>query len=162
MSLKAHLLVVVTTLFTVGFIVWLVRRHRLKSKFSLLWLSIGVVLVVLAAFPGLLDGVSHALGIDYPPATFLFAGVAFLFLVSVHYSWELSRLEERSRVLAEESALLRERIERLEAADRGPAAGGPGAGGPGAGGPAGVAFDATGGRSGDDERPPASRSGSPQ
>ncbi len=115
MSTTAHVFVVIVTLLTVGFIVWLVRRHRLKSKFSLLWLAIGLVLLVLAAFPNLLDRVSHAIGIDYPPATFLFAAVAFLFLVAVHYSWELSRLEERSRVLAEEVALLRECVERLEA-----------------------------------------------
>ena len=114
MSTTAHVFVIVVTLCTVGFIIWLVRQHRLKSKFSLLWLAIGLVLLVLAAFPNLLDRVSHAIGIEYPPATFLFAAVAFLFLVAVHYSWELSRLEERSRVLAEEAALLRESVQRLE------------------------------------------------
>ncbi len=114
MTTTAHVFVIVVTLGTVGFIIWLVRQHRLKSKFSLLWLAIGLVLLVLAAFPDLLDRVSHAIGIDYPPATFLFAAVAFLFLVAVHYSWELSRLEERSRVLAEEAALLRESVQRLE------------------------------------------------
>jgi hypothetical protein len=114
MSTTAHVFVILVTIGTVGFIIWLVRQHRLKSKFSLLWLAIGLVLLVLAAFPNLLDRVSHAIGIEYPPATFLFAAVAFLFLVAVHYSWELSRLEERSRVLAEEAALLRESVERLE------------------------------------------------
>ena len=87
MTTTAHVFVIVVTLGTVGFIIWLVRQHRLKSKFSLLWLAIGLVLLVLAAFPDLLDRVSHAIGIDYPPATFLFAAVAFLFLVAVHYSW---------------------------------------------------------------------------
>ena len=33
--------------------------------------------------------------------------VTFLFLVAVHFSWELSRLEDRNRALAEEVALLR-------------------------------------------------------
>jgi hypothetical protein len=113
-STTAHVFVIIVTICTVGFIIWLVRQHRLKSKFSLLWLAIGLVLLVLAAFPTLLDRVSHAIGIEYPPATFLFAAVAFLFLVAVHYSWELSRLEERSRVLAEEAALLRESVQRLE------------------------------------------------
>jgi len=30
-----------------------------------------------------------------------------VFLVIIHFSWELSRLEDRTRVLAEELALLR-------------------------------------------------------
>jgi hypothetical protein len=110
----AHVFVVIVTLLTVGFILWLVRRHRLKSKYSILWLGIALALLALAAFPNTLDRVSNAVGIYYPPATILFAAVAFLFLVVVHFSWELSRLEERSRVLAEEVALLRASIERLE------------------------------------------------
>jgi hypothetical protein len=46
-------------------------------------------------------------GIFYQPAAFLFAAVVFLFFVVVHYSYELSKLEERSQRLAEEVALLR-------------------------------------------------------
>ena len=63
------------------------------------------------AFPGLLDRTSYAIGISYPPATFLVLAVAFLFLVVVQFSWELSRLEERSRSLAEEVALLHAALE---------------------------------------------------
>ena len=94
------------------FIVRLVRRHGLRTKYSLLWISVGVALATLAVFPDLLTIVSELLGIYYPPATLLLLAVGFLFLVVVHFSWELSRSEERIRVLAEELALLRERTER--------------------------------------------------
>ena len=40
------------------------------------------------------------------------AAVAFLFVLTVHFSWELSRLEERTRTLAEEVALLRDELAR--------------------------------------------------
>jgi hypothetical protein len=33
--------------------------------------------------------------------------IVFLLIVVMHFSWELSRLEERTRTLAEEIALLR-------------------------------------------------------
>ena len=107
MSGRAHAFVAFTTLLSLYFVVRLVRRHRLKSKYSLLWLTIGLVMGTIAAFPGLLDNTSYAIGIDYPPATFLVLSVAFLFLVVVQFSWELSRLEDRTRTLAEEVALLR-------------------------------------------------------
>jgi hypothetical protein len=107
MSSRAHLFVIIVTLLTVGFVILLVRRHRLKSKYTLLWVTMSMLLLLIAAVPDQLDRLSEATGIDYPPATFLFAAVAFLFLIVVHFSWELSRLEERTRVLAEESALLR-------------------------------------------------------
>jgi hypothetical protein len=105
MSTKAHLAVLIVTLLSVGFILQLVRRRRLRAKYSILWLSIGVVLVGLAAWPKLLDNVSDWLGIDYGPATFLLGATTLLFLIVIHFSWELSRLEERTRSLAEELAL---------------------------------------------------------
>ncbi len=107
MSGRAHALVVAITLIALIFIVRLVRRRQLRAKYSLLWLTIGSGLLILAASPRLLDRVSDALGIYYAPATFFLGAIAFLLLVVVHFSWELSRLEERLRIVAEELALLR-------------------------------------------------------
>ena len=47
----------------------------------MLWLSIAVVLIFLAAFPGVLDRTSTWLGIAYGPATFLLGAVTILFLI---------------------------------------------------------------------------------
>ena len=107
MSSAAHLFVLALTMFSVGFILHLVRQRHLRAKYSILWLSVGVALVVLAASPALLDRISIALGITYGPATFFLGAITLLFVVVIHFSWELSRLEERSRTLAEEVALLR-------------------------------------------------------
>jgi hypothetical protein len=106
-STSAHLFVLAMTLLSVGFILHLVRTRRLRAKYSILWLSVGVGLIVLAASPALLDRLSVALGITYGPATFFLGAITLLFVVVIHFSWELSRLEERSRTLAEEVALLR-------------------------------------------------------
>ena len=107
MSGRAHVLVLLITLSCVVFIVRLLRRHQLPAKYALLWLSVGVVLMALAASPSLLDQVSEWLGVSYPPATFFLGAITLLFLVVIHFSYELSRLEERSRVLAQELAILR-------------------------------------------------------
>jgi len=107
MSTRGHLLILLVTASSVLFIIRLLRRHRLPAKYALLWLSVGAVLIVLAAFPAVLERVSRLVGIAYSPATFLLGAVTLLFLVVIHFSWELSRLEERTRLLAEEVALLR-------------------------------------------------------
>jgi len=122
---RAHLFVALAAVGVLAFIVRLVRRHGLRTKYSLLWITVGAALATLAVFPDLLTVVSELLGIYYPPATLLLLAVGFLFLVVVHFSWEMSRSEERVRVLAEELALLRERTERTNdtepAAHTGPA-----------------------------------------
>jgi hypothetical protein len=117
MSTATHVLVLALSLFSVLFILRLVRRRQLRAKYSLLWLSAGVVLVALAASPQLLDRVSVALGIYYGPTTFFLAAIVLLFLIAIHFSWELSRLEERSRVLAEVVAVLRAELAEASRGD---------------------------------------------
>ena len=50
---------------------------------------------------------SHFLHIYYAPTTLFLVAIGFLLLVCMYFSYELSRLEERTRVLAEELAILR-------------------------------------------------------
>jgi hypothetical protein len=111
MSTEAHVFVVVLSAAVIAFIVHLVRSRQLRAKYSVLWFSIGVALAVLAIFPDLLVEVSDLLGISYPPATFMLLALSFLLILALHFSFELSRLEDRTRALAEEHALLRQRVE---------------------------------------------------
>lgn len=92
----------------------LVRQRRLRAKYLLLWGAASLALLPLVILPDTVDRLTRDLGVAYPPAAYLTVAVAFLHGVCMHFSWELSRLEERSRALAEEVALLQARVERLE------------------------------------------------
>jgi hypothetical protein len=116
LSGQAHVLLIVATAIIALFILRLVRARQLRSKYALLWLVIGLLMLPLAAVPGVLNTISGWLGVLYSPAIFLLFAVGFLFLVVVHYSWELSRLENRTRTLAEELALLRTRLDAAASA----------------------------------------------
>jgi hypothetical protein len=114
MSAASHVLVIVLAAAVIAFIFVLVRSRNLRAKYSVLWFSIGLALAVVAIFPGLLVWVSDLFGIEYPPATFMLLALSFLLVLVLHFSWELSRLEDRTRALAESYALLREEFERRE------------------------------------------------
>lgn len=107
MSGKAHFFVGVVTIASLLFILRLVRTGKLRAKYSMLWLSVGLTLSVLAVSPQLLDHLSQLIGIAYPPTTLFIVAITLLLLIVVHFSWELSRLEERTRRLAEELAIMR-------------------------------------------------------
>ncbi len=113
MTPRTHLVVMIAAVVCIGFILRLVRRHGLRSKYALLWLTLAAFVAVLGVFPGVLVAVSRLVGIQYPPATFLAVGVGALILIVIQFSWEISRLEERTRVLAETAALLATEVERL-------------------------------------------------
>lgn len=96
----------------VGSILVLVRRGRLREKYAVIWLTTGLIILPLAAFPRVLDGVALSLGIRAGTSLVLFLAVAFLLLLAMHLSWELSQLEEETQTLCEEVALIRTELRR--------------------------------------------------
>lgn len=109
-----NVLAAVTAFITLIFIVDLLRRGVLKEKYAVLWLLFAGAALFFAVFPGVLDRLAALIGVYSPVNLLFFVTIVLLVLVSVQLSYELSRHEARIRRLAEESALLSERLERLE------------------------------------------------
>jgi hypothetical protein len=116
MTARAHIFVLLLAVFTIWFILRLVRRRQLRAKYAILWLTVGVGVLILAAVPNLLNPISSIAGIYYQPATLLLFASVFLLCLDLHFSWELSRLEDRTRTLAEKHALLQEEVATLRRA----------------------------------------------
>lgn len=119
-SLGQRAEVIIVAIVICALIFELVRRKHLMERYALLWLLLGVTVLVLAIWQGLLTTLSHAAGIYYPPAA-LFA-VAFLFVLAllVHFSVAISRLSDQNKILAQRLALLQEQLEREQAGGRQP------------------------------------------
>jgi hypothetical protein len=96
-----------------GLIVVLLLRRQLREKYATLWLVIGLALLVISIFPGLLVQLTHLLGVEVPANLIFAISIALLVGVALHLSWELSRAEEEIRSLAEESAINRADLEAL-------------------------------------------------
>ena len=115
---RPHLLFLIGGLSALWIMLTLLRRQQLREKYAVLWLCAGVVVMVLGVFPGLIDRLARWLGVADPPNLLFFGALLFLLVVVVHLSWEVSRLEDETRTLAEELGLLRldaeEREERLD------------------------------------------------
>lgn len=97
----------------VAFVLEMLRRKKLREKYATLWLFIGALTVVLAAFPQLLSIASGLVGVQLPSNLLFILSILLLLGVCLHLSWELSGLEDETRSLAEEVAILRTQIERI-------------------------------------------------
>ena len=117
LSLTAHLFLLAGAIGSVGFILWLLRHRKLRGKYAMLWTAAAAGLMVLALFPGLLSTVSGWLGVYYAPALFLVVAIGFLLVIVIQFSWELSRMDDRTRTLAEEVGLLHAELDRYRAAE---------------------------------------------
>ncbi|WP_129339761.1 DUF2304 domain-containing protein [Cellulomonas endophytica] len=111
--MTVQLLALLTALVIVVGILEMVRRRELREKYAALWVVVGLVIVLLAAFPGLLARLADLIGVEVPANLLFFLALVLLLAVSVHLSWELSKTEEEMRVLAEEVAILRLELDRV-------------------------------------------------
>lgn len=98
-----------------GVVAELLRRGILRERFAGLWLIVSALLIVVALFPSLLRSAADALGFALPSNLLFFASILFLLLVTMQLSYEVSRLEARSRRLAEDLALLTSEVRDLRA-----------------------------------------------
>ncbi len=89
----------------------LLRRQRLREKYAVLWFSVPLGVLTVAIFPGLLTGMADLIGVELPVNLLFFLASLFLLVLSLQHSYELGRLEEKTRVLAEEVGLLRLELE---------------------------------------------------
>jgi hypothetical protein len=110
----AHVAVICVVVIGALFLLRLLRKRQLRGKYTLLWMFVGAAALILAAFPSLLDRTARWLHIYSSPNLLFLLAIAFLLIVCIYFSWELSRLEERTRVLAEELAIQRGEQEQEE------------------------------------------------
>ena len=105
----------VASLLLILIVLELIRGRRLKERYALLWLVTGVVLLVLSAWRDGLTTIAGWLGVaTYPPAILFAVATLFIIVVLLHYSTVLSKLADQSTLLAQEVALLRQRLDEAE------------------------------------------------
>lgn len=114
---------------------WLLRSQRLREKYTIIWFAVVGGLVVLGFVPSITTWLTRVTGVTTPINLVFILAFLVLLIVSIQLSLEISRLEETSRTVVEEVALLRLDLEQHVAAQ---AASEPGSGDePGANRPGG-------------------------
>jgi len=111
--LRIVALIAIVILFLV--VLDLVRRRRLLERYALLWLGSALALMALAAWGGLLEEVSTAIGVATPSNALFVAAFGFVLVLLLHFSIAVSRLSDQSKILAQRLAILEERERELEA-----------------------------------------------
>ena len=115
--MSANILAAVAALLVFVFILWLLRRGVLKEKYAVLWLLVAVAAAFFALVPGAARWLADLVGVEVPSNLLFFVSLVLLIFVSVQLSYELSRSDAKIRRLADEAALLDERLRRLEGQD---------------------------------------------
>ena len=121
MNPKIQIIAILGSLIIVALVFWLIRRRKLREEYSFLWFGASIGMIITSIWRESLEVLADLTGVYYPPSVLLLGGIIFGFLLAVHYSVSLSRLEEQNKRLAQELALLRHDIScAIDRPDRAP------------------------------------------
>lgn len=110
----------VGSLVTLVLLFEMMRRQRLREKYAVFWALVALLTLLVAIFPQLLSMAADLVGVAVPANLLFFLASMLLLVVSIQHSYELGRLEDRTRTLAEELALTRMELDRARAEAAGP------------------------------------------
>ncbi|MGG7463937.1 DUF2304 domain-containing protein [Plantibacter sp. YIM 135347] len=114
MSIASYVLGIVGALLTLGVVIEMLRRRKLRERHAVWWMVAGLLALIIGVFPGVLAWAATLVGITLPTNLVFFVSLFILFLVSIQHSVELTTLEQKTQTLAERAALQDMRIGDLE------------------------------------------------
>jgi len=92
-------------------VVELLRRRHLRGKYAVLWLALSIVCLAFAAAPALLRTLAELVGVRTPSNLLFFLAILTMLAVIMQLSYQTGTIEEKTRVLAEETALMKLELE---------------------------------------------------
>jgi len=114
MTVTSYVFGIVAALLTLIVVIELLRRGHLRERHALWWIIAGILALVAGVFPATLAWAAALIGVEVPINLVFFVSIATLFLVCLQHSSELTKLESKTRALAERTALQDLRIRSLE------------------------------------------------
>ncbi|HHV99655.1 MAG TPA: DUF2304 domain-containing protein [Clostridiaceae bacterium] len=95
----------VTFLFIV---IEMVRKNKIQERYSLLWIFMSIILIVLSSSPYFINTLADLLDIVNPPSLLFLFGLVYLLIYNLHITAVISKQAEKITRLAQELALLKQ------------------------------------------------------
>ena len=111
MNSRIQIIVAIVIVLALCVIVNMIRRKALELRYALTWLGVGVVVLILDLFPGLMAHLSKLMGIALPSNMLFFLGFCFSLALIFGLTIAVSRMSNRINDLTQEMALYMKREE---------------------------------------------------
>ena len=101
-------------------VLWLVRRRSLREEYTPIWMGVAGALLLVSLRLDWIHALTRVTGAWTSSSMIFFLGEVFLIAICLNYAVRLSRAGLQIKNLAQDLALLRARLERVEAAEARP------------------------------------------
>ena len=114
MSLRVRIVVIVIMLLIIANIIRLMSKKKIDYKYGLGWSLVAIIVLILAAFPGILIGLAKITGVIAPVNMLFFLGFIFSLAIIFSMSKTVSKLQDKINRMSQEIAILRKEIQDKE------------------------------------------------
>ena len=111
-----YVLSILFSLAFIWFVLSLVRKRKLREQYSLMWLLLGIVIVVVSVRSHWLDALASLLGIYYAPSLLFLIALLFVFAYLLHLTLVISKLSDRVVRLTQEISIYQQREQQQQQA----------------------------------------------
>jgi hypothetical protein len=113
MDNRIQILAIIGSISLLIFIIILIRQHRLKEEYSLLWLFFTIFFIIFSVWRNGLEWISDLMGIAYPPAALFLILIMALFVIMIEFSLIISKQSERIKSIGQNIGLMKQEISEL-------------------------------------------------
>lgn len=106
MGRRLQLLLVILVLITLILVLRRVRTKKLLLQYTLSWMSLLFVLLIVALFPNILNVFSHLFGIAAPVNMVFFVGFCFALIIIFGLTQAVSKMSQQIKDLTQKVALI--------------------------------------------------------
>jgi hypothetical protein len=109
---KIQIIAIAVSLLFLLYIVRLIVKGKLREEYSIIWIACTLVLIVFSFWRNGLEVMARMIGV-YEAPNLVFTGAIFaIFIYLLHLSVVVSKLHSQNKQLAQEIALLKEKMDR--------------------------------------------------
>jgi hypothetical protein len=111
MQIKIQVFTIIVVLVLILFVFRLVIKRKLRAEYSIIWIIGSIILMVFSVWRDGLEILARLLGVYYAPALIFLVADLSIIIFLVHLSVVNSKHHEQIKKLAQEIALLKNKIE---------------------------------------------------
>ncbi len=88
-----------------------VIKNNMNVRYSIVWIVVGLILLLMAVFPNIIFFLAHAAGIEVPSNAVFLITIGFLYVLEFYSYLTISKQAKEIRVLNYEVAEIKKKLE---------------------------------------------------
>lgn len=96
------------------FILNLVRKNKIDEKYSILWIILSLLILLVSLFPKIVIKCAEKIGVFYPPSLLFLVGIIIIGAYIVHITITITKQNKMIVKLTQELAILKNKEEEKD------------------------------------------------